>query len=63
VDPRIPFYRLKEAYRDLQRAYGPYLHEYRFRWRTVRMIFRRCKLYDFERKVWYTYRGAAAITG
>ena len=58
VDPGIPFYRLHRAYADLQAAYAPYLHEYRFRWRTVAMIFRRCKLYDFERKIWYTYREA-----
>jgi omega-6 fatty acid desaturase (delta-12 desaturase) len=59
VDPRIPFYRLKRAYIDLQRDYGAYLHEYRFRWSTVRRIFRRCQLYDFEEQVWYTYREAA----
>ena len=58
VDPRIPFYRLHRAYADLQAAYAPFLHEYRFRWRTVAMIFRRCKLYDFDRKIWYTYREA-----
>jgi len=58
VDPRIPFYRLHRAYADLQAAYQPFLHEYRFRWRTVAMIFRRCKLYDFERKTWYSYREA-----
>jgi omega-6 fatty acid desaturase (delta-12 desaturase) len=61
VDPKIPFYHLKRAYADLQREYGEYLHEYRFRWSTVRMIFRRCKLYDFDRKVWYSFREAAAI--
>ncbi|HEU5171184.1 MAG TPA: fatty acid desaturase [Gemmatimonadales bacterium] len=58
VDPRIPFYRLKRAYADLQSQYAPYLHEYRFRWSTVWMIFRRCKLYDFERHTWYTFREA-----
>jgi omega-6 fatty acid desaturase (delta-12 desaturase) len=61
VDPRIPFYRLQRAYAELQVAYAPYLHEYRFRWRTIRMIFRRCKLYDFERKTWYTYREALQL--
>ena len=58
VDARIPFYRLKRAYADLKAEYGGYIHEYRFRWSTVWTIFRRCKLYDFETKTWYTYREA-----
>ena len=61
VDPRIPFYHLKRAYADLQHEYGQFFHEYRFRWSTVRMIFRRCKLYDFERQVWYSFREAAGL--
>jgi len=61
VDPRIPFYRLQQAYVDLQREYNAYLHEYRFRWATVRGIFRRCQLYDFEKKVWYSYREAMQL--
>jgi len=61
VEPRIPFYRLKRAYADLRREYGEFIHEYRFRWSTVRMIFRRCKLYDFDRQVWYSFREAAAL--
>jgi omega-6 fatty acid desaturase (delta-12 desaturase) len=61
VEPRIPFYRLKAAYADLQKEYGEYLHEYQFHWRTLSMIFRRCKLYDFEKKVWYSFREAAAL--
>jgi omega-6 fatty acid desaturase (delta-12 desaturase) len=60
VDPRIPFYRLKRAYRELQKDYGQYMHEYRFRFSTVRMIFARCKLYDYETKTWYSFREAAA---
>jgi acyl-lipid omega-6 desaturase (Delta-12 desaturase) len=59
VDARIPFYRLTRAYADLQREYGAYIHEYRFRWSTVWMILRRCQLYDFEKKTWYTYRQAS----
>jgi omega-6 fatty acid desaturase (delta-12 desaturase) len=62
VDPRIPFYRLKSAYADLRREYGEYIHEYRFRWRTVRDIFRRCQLYDFDSKTWYSFREAATLT-
>ncbi len=61
VEPRIPFYHLKRAYADLQREYGEFMHEYRFRWSTVRMIFKQCKLYDFETQVWYTFRDAAAL--
>jgi omega-6 fatty acid desaturase (delta-12 desaturase) len=61
VEPRIPFYRLKRAYRELHEEYGEYMHEYRFRFSTVRMIFSRCKLYDYESKTWYGYREAAAV--
>jgi omega-6 fatty acid desaturase (delta-12 desaturase) len=61
VEPRIPFYRLKRAYRELHEEYGEYMHEYRFRFSTVRMIFSRCKLYDYESKTWYSYREAAAV--
>ena len=62
VDPAIPFYRLKQAYGDLQREYQAYLHEYRFTWAMVRRIFRRCKLYDYERQIWYDYREASRLT-
>lgn len=61
VEPTIPFYRLKRAYGDLQRQYGAYIHEYRFRWSTVWMVFRRCKLYDYERQVWYSFREARVL--
>lgn len=52
VDSRIPFYRLKGAYADLQPAYGHFIHEYRLRWRTVRAIFRTCQLYEFDTRTW-----------
>ena len=61
VDARIPFYRLTRAYADLKREYGAYIHEYRFRWSTVWMIFRRCQLYDFDTKTWYTFRQASQL--
>ena len=61
VDPAIPFYRLKQAYADLQREYGQYIHEYTFRWSAVLRTFRRCKLYDYNSKTWYTFREAAAL--
>jgi omega-6 fatty acid desaturase (delta-12 desaturase) len=63
VDPRIPFYRLTLAYADLQRHYGQYIHEYRFRWSLVRGIFRSCQLYDFKKQRWYTFRDASAMCG
>ena len=61
VEPRIPYYHLVRAYTDLKREYGEFMHEYRFRWATVRMIFARCKLYDFDKQVWYTFRDGAAV--
>ena len=46
----------------MQKDYGQYMHEYRFRFSTVRMIFARCKLYDYETKTWYNFReGALAL--
>ncbi len=61
VDNRIPFYHLKRAYRDLKRDYGQYFHEYHFRFSTVFGIFKRCKLYDYEQKIWYSFREAAVL--
>lgn len=52
VDTRIPFYRLEEAWADLRARYGPQIHEYRFRWSTVRWIFASCQLFDFQTKTW-----------
>jgi omega-6 fatty acid desaturase (delta-12 desaturase) len=62
VESRIPFYRLKQAYAELQRDYGEYIHEYRFRISTVRMIFNRCKLYDYQSQTWYSFQEARALT-
>ena len=61
VDNRIPFYHLKKAYLGLKREYGQYIHEYHFSFRAVRGIFKRCQLYDYENKVWYSFREAAAL--
>lgn len=58
LDTRIPFYHLPRAYQALKEEYGQYFHEYRFSWRKVRSIFRQCKLYDFDNKVWMTYKQA-----
>ncbi|MEK8088157.1 fatty acid desaturase [Thermithiobacillus plumbiphilus] len=61
VDARIPFYHLKRAHADLKASYGEFIHEYRFRWSTVRGIFRQCKLYDFENQVWHDFRQARQL--
>ena len=58
VDIRIPFYNLKKAYADLKETYGDYILEYRFSWRRVARIFKKCKLYDFESKQWLTFAEA-----
>jgi acyl-lipid omega-6 desaturase (Delta-12 desaturase) len=55
LDTRIPFYHLPEAYQALKEKYGEYFHEYTFKWRYVFNIFKACKLYDFENKVWMTF--------
>lgn len=61
VDARIPFYNLRAAYEDLRPAFGELIHEYPFRWRTVRGIFRDCKLYDFANHNWHTFADAADL--
>ena len=55
LDTRIPFYHLPEAYEALKEKYGTYFHEYQFKWSYVGNIFKKCKLYDFEKKVWMTF--------
>jgi omega-6 fatty acid desaturase (delta-12 desaturase) len=59
LDIRIPFYHLPRAYLALKKEYGDYFHEYHFTWSYVRKIFSQCKLYDFEKKQWMTYKEAA----
>ena len=56
VDPRIPFYHLKDAYADLRVQYGAYIHEMRFSFREVWRIFRECQLYDYEQQRWLRFR-------
>ncbi len=56
VDPRIPFYHLRDAYDDLQKHYGPYIHEMRFSFRAVRNVFLQCQLYDYEHHRWIRFR-------
>ena len=56
VDPRIPFYHLKDAYVDLHGQYGQYIHEMRFSFRAVWQIFAECQLYDYEQQRWLRFR-------
>ena len=58
LDPRIPFYNLPKAHKALKEKYGEYFHEYRFNWRYLLTIFKQCKLYDFENKLWMTFKEA-----
>ncbi len=58
LDIRIPFYNLPRAYQEIKKEYGHYFHEYRFSWNLVRKIFKRCKLYDYENKRWFTFKEA-----
>lgn len=57
VDTRIPFYRLRDAADDLRQSYGQFIVEYRFRWATVRSIFKQCQLFDFDAKTWHRFDG------
>jgi acyl-lipid omega-6 desaturase (Delta-12 desaturase) len=61
VDTRIPFYRLRQASTDLAGPYGGDVTTYRFRWRTVRRIFRTCQLYDFGQHRWYRFADLDAL--
>lgn len=61
VDSRIPFYHLKEAYGALKARYGEYLHEYRFSFKAVHDIFRRCKLYDYENMKWLSFKEGSKL--
>jgi omega-6 fatty acid desaturase (delta-12 desaturase) len=60
LDVRVPFYHLPEAYQALKKEYGAYIHEYEFKWRDAFKIFKQCKLYDFEHKVWMDFKDDAA---
>lgn len=62
LDIRIPFYHLPQAAQALRKEYGEYFHEYRFKWQTVCKIFKQCKLYDFQNKVWLTFEQAKEHT-
>ena len=61
LDSRIPFYHLPKAYHSLKKEYGEYFHEYNFKWSNVYTIFKKCKLYDFENKQWFTFKEAKSL--
>jgi omega-6 fatty acid desaturase (delta-12 desaturase) len=62
VDMRIPFYRLPEAADAILAHFRDVVHEKRLSLRDYLRSVRRCKLYDFERGVWLTYRDALAAS-
>lgn len=59
VHPHVPYYHLPAAYADIKARFGGYIHEYRFRWRTVGGIFAQCKLFDFDTRRWYRFSECA----
>jgi omega-6 fatty acid desaturase (delta-12 desaturase) len=62
VDTRIPFYRLQQAYADLAPTYGDLIVEYDFHWKTVSGIFSTCKVFDFDKQVWYRFADLKVLT-
>jgi omega-6 fatty acid desaturase (delta-12 desaturase) len=56
VDMRIPFYNLPQAYEALKSNYGQYIHEYNFSWKEVSKIFKNCKLYDYDKHQWSSFK-------
>ncbi|MEM1243371.1 MAG: fatty acid desaturase [Pseudomonadota bacterium] len=61
LDIRIPFYHLPKAHQALKEEYGSYFHEYTFKWRHIFNIFKQCKLYDYESKLWLTFKEAKLV--
>lgn len=61
LDVRIPFYRLKQAVIGIKSNYNEYLHEYKINIATLLYIFRTCKLYDYKKHVWYSFKEAKAL--
>ncbi len=58
VDIRIPFYRLKTAFKGIKTHYASYLHEYQLTWLQLKKIFHSCKLYDYHTHHWYKFEHA-----
>jgi omega-6 fatty acid desaturase (delta-12 desaturase) len=59
VDPRVPYYHLPRAAAALRERWPEPLRERPYRLRDYVRTTRRCKLYDFERGGWLTYRDGA----
>lgn len=55
ADIRIPFYRLKTAFKSIKQHYSEYIHEYQISWATLFYIFKSCKLYDYKEHIWYNF--------
>jgi omega-6 fatty acid desaturase (delta-12 desaturase) len=55
--PSIPGYKLNEAQAKLIEAYGDDVVRYRFSVGEYRDIYRKCKLFDYDRKQWLDFDG------
>ena len=58
VDMRIPMYNLEKAALAIEEHFPEVVHDAPLRFRDFRHNTKACKLYDFERGVWLTYRQA-----
>ncbi|MDB5306279.1 MAG: desA [Gemmataceae bacterium] len=57
VDPRIPLHHLPAAQAELAAAVGEEMTAERFTAAYLLRLFRRCRLYDFDRHLWQDYDG------
>ncbi len=62
VDMRIPMYNLEKATDAIEQAFPGLIHDEPLRFRDFMANTRKCRLYDFDEQVWFTYREAAART-
>jgi omega-6 fatty acid desaturase (delta-12 desaturase) len=53
----IPLYRLQEAQRAIEQRYAERVHIIEWRWNDYIDTVRRCKLYDYRRRVWLDFSG------
>jgi omega-6 fatty acid desaturase (delta-12 desaturase) len=58
VDMRIPFYGLPAAAEAIKTRFGDVVREHPLKLSDYLRNVRRCKLYDFDRRVWSSYRAA-----
>lgn len=59
VDPRIPLYHLPAAQRELESRYAADVSVERVTVNYLARILRTCQLYDYDRRQWLNYAGAA----